>query len=126
MTKSFSREAESLIASLRSMPDPGSIRKDSGAKGLDSLIESCVERWHIGQRTPEETIMDNWERIIGDAFARRSRPERITSSGVLIIQVANPIVRRELIFMEGRILTALGSLPGCGHINHVILKAGNG
>jgi len=69
-------------------------------------------------------VLENWENIVGKTFARRCRPERIDPSGALIVQVPNATVRRELIFMEDRILTALGSIEGCGHIHRVVLKAG--
>ncbi len=125
MKQSFSREAESLIASLRSLPEEPLPKKDAGLKGLDSLIETCVEKYSIGQRTAEEEIIGNWERIVGPAFAARSRPERITASGCLLIQVPNPTLRREMIFLEGRILTALGSLSRCQHINRIVFKGGS-
>lgn len=124
MRRIFSREAESLIASLRSLPEEMESGQDTGIKEIGSLIETCVEKYSIGKRTPEEEIMENWNRIVGEAFATRSRPERITASGQLVIQVPNPTLRREMIFHEGRILTALGSLPSCHHIHGIHFKGG--
>ena len=100
MKKSFPNEVESLIASLRSIPEEGYIKYDKGTKGFGSLMEACVEKYHIGRKTPEEEILENWDRILGKSFANRCRPEKITASGCLIIQVPNPTLRRELIFME--------------------------
>ena len=125
MKKSFSNEVESLSASLRGIPEEDFIANDTGTKGIGSLVEACVEEYHIGKQTPEEEILENWERIVGKQFASRCRPERITSSGCLLIQVPNPILRREMIFLEDRILTALGSLKSCHHIQRVVLKGGN-
>ena len=124
MKSVFSKEAESLISSLRSLPEDPSPVRDAGTKPLGSLLEACIEKYHIGRRTPEETVLENWEKIVGESFAARCRPERIDPSGALIVQAGNATVRRELIFMQERILTALGSLPGCGHIHRVILKSG--
>lgn len=124
MKKPFSAEIESMITSLRALPEDRHYLKDRGVKPLDSLMEACIEKYHIGQNTPHESIMENWERIVGGPFAKRCRPERIESR-TLIIQVANPTLRREIAFMEGRILTALGSLKGCQHINRIVLKSGN-
>ena len=107
------------------MPETNWPKRDAGAIGLDSLIETCIEKHSIGQSTAEEEILDNWERIVGKTFASRSRPEKITASGYLIIQVPNPTLRREMIFMEGRILTALGSLPKCQHVSRIIFKGGS-
>lgn len=120
----FSRHHENLIASFRNLPeDPGS-EKDIGTKSLGSLIETCVERFHIGKNTPEESIQENWPRIVGAEFAGRCRPERIDRSGALLVQVPNPTLRRELIFHEERILTVLQSLPDCRHVKRVVLKGG--
>lgn len=125
MKERFSREAQSLISSLRELPEDDALSPSPSAMPLDSLIEACIERHHIGKRTPQETILENWSRIVGESFARRCRPERIDASGTLIVQSSNATVRRELMFMEDRILTALGSMEGCQHIRRVILKAGN-
>ncbi|MFO7726650.1 MAG: DUF721 domain-containing protein [Oceanipulchritudo sp.] len=124
MPGKFSRRQERLIASFRGLQADPVPARDSWAKSMGSLIETLVERHHIGKKTPEESIQENWTRIVGEAFARRCRPERIDRSGALIVQVPNATVRRELIFSEGRMLTAIGSLPDCHHINRIILKAG--
>lgn len=120
----FNRQVEALIANFRDIPeDPGNL-SGAGAKPLSSLLETCIERYHIGKHTPEETIQENWHRIAGSAFAKRCRPERIDRSGALVVQVPNATVRRELIFHEERILAVLSSLPGCQHIRSVVLKSG--
>jgi hypothetical protein len=123
-TMKFDRHVESLIASFRNMPEELFSSRDSGPKEIGSLLESLIERHHIGRRTPEESIQENWVRIVGPDFAKRCRPERIDASGALIVQVPNATVRREMIFHEDRILTVLGSLEGCQHVNRVVLKAG--
>ena len=124
MKKPFSEDVEDLISSLRDLPQNPSSFKDRGTKPLDSLLEACIERYHIGRNTPEEAVMKHWERIVGGPFAKRCQPERI-QAGALIIQVANATLRRELMFMESRILTALGSIPECQHIHRIVLKSGN-
>lgn len=124
MVRKFTPDEERLIASFRQIPEDSASLGDFGAASFGSLVESLVERYHIGKSTPEESIQENWARIVGPLFAKRCRPERVDPSGALIVQVPNATVRRELIFSEGRILTALGSLPGCQHINRVVLVAG--
>ena len=123
MKKAFSKEAESLITSLRRLPDQKSKSRNKGTKSFGSLLEACIERYHIGKQTPEERILENWVRIVGPSFANRCRPERIDGT-TLIVQAPNSVVRQELKFMENRIITALGSLKGCQHIHRVATKAG--
>lgn len=120
----FSRQAEELIADLRSIPHHRSRARDRGTKPLDSLIEVCLERHHIGRETTEETIMRNWKRIIGERFAARCAPVRIDARRRLIIGVPNASLRRELQFHEDRIMTALRSIEGCKDLRGVILRAG--
>ncbi|NDV61157.1 DUF721 domain-containing protein [Puniceicoccales bacterium CK1056] len=124
MVRKFSPREERLIANFRNVPEDTTLPADYRSTSFGSLIETLTEKYHIGKSTPEEAILKNWPRIVGPAFAKRCRPERIDYSGALIVQVPNATVRRELIFAEGRILTALGSIPGCSHINRVVLKAG--
>lgn len=124
MDKAFSKEAESLITSLRQLPEQQSKARNKGTKSLGSLLETCIERYHIGKQTPQERILENWERIVGPSFANRCQPERIDGN-TLIVQAGNSVVRQELKFMEHRILTALGSLEGCQHIHRVATKAGH-
>lgn len=119
----FSRSGEELIRQFRGLPVDPAESRNTGPRPLDSLLETCIERHHLGKNTPEETILENWARIVGSGNARRCRPERIDRGGTLIIQVGNATLRRELMFMEDGILTALGSLPDCGHIHRLRLKA---
>ena len=123
MKKAFSKEAESLISSFRGYPQKPSRAWDAGTKPFGSLLEACIQKYHIGKSTPEELILENWVRIVGPTFSKRCRPERI-DSGTLVVQAANSVVRQELQFMESRILTALGSLKGCQHIHRIVTKAG--
>lgn len=120
----FSRQAETLIADLRSIPARSSRAIDRGAKPMDSLVEICLERHQIGRETVEEKIMRNWTDVIGKDFAARCVPLRVDARQRLIIGVSNPILRRELQFREDRIMTALRSMEGCDHIRGVVLRAG--
>lgn len=120
----FSRDVENLIANLRNLPEKRSRAREHPTKDLASLIENCFEHYEIGKETPESIIAENWTQIIGERFASRCALERIDRSGRMVIQVANPILRRELGFVEDRIMTRVRSLNRCGHIQGVVFKAG--
>jgi hypothetical protein len=123
--RTFNAFEENEIAHFLGLPDADKPAIDRSAKPMDSLVELLIERYHLDRETPEEVVLRNWTRIVGENFANRCYPERISQSGSLIVAVPNTVVRRELMFMEDRILTALGSLPGCGHIRAVVLKSGH-
>ena len=122
--KPFSARIEQLVSNFRGLPESTHWFRDKGTKAFSSALETCIEQYHIGRSTPEELILENWERIVGQTFAKRCRPERIDGN-TLLIQVPNATLRRELMFMESRILTALGSLDGCQHVNRIALKSGS-
>ncbi len=113
-----------LISSLRGFEAPQSRATDRGTKGLDSVIEACIERYQIGKETPEETIARNWRSIVGEQFAHLCAPERIDNTNTLLIKAPGAVARRELVFREARIMTALRSLPGCGRIRGIAFRAG--
>jgi hypothetical protein len=113
-----------LIAALRGIPEPQSQAITRGAKTLGNLVDVCCKRYAIGHDRPEDTIQQNWPAIIGAAYAARSAPERINNSKMLVVQVANPSIRRELMFCEDRIMTALRALPDCQHIRGIVFRAG--
>lgn len=120
----FTRYVENLIANFREVPRKRSRMVDRGAKPLDSIIEVCLERHHIGKETPEECLLSHWTQIVGERLAGRCSPLRIDARQVLIIAVSNPSLRRELQFHEDRIMTAIRSIEGCAHIRGVYFRAG--
>ncbi len=122
--RTYKPHVRDLISSLRGFEAPESRATDRGTKGLDSVIEACIERYQIGKDTPEETIARNWRSIVGEQFAHLCAPERIDNTDTLLIKAPGAVARRELVFREARIMTALRSLPGCGHIRGIAFRAG--
>lgn len=98
--------------------------REKHTRPMGSLVEVCFKRYAIGEKTPEQVIMENWPRIVGENFASRCAPERIDARKNLIIKVSNPTLRRELQFIEDRMMTKLRSLESCGHIRGIVLRAG--
>lgn len=120
----FSRSVENLIANFREVPGSRSRLVERGTKPFDSIVEVCIEKYHLGRETPEECVLSHWTQIVGERLAGRCRPLRIDARQNLIIAVSNPSLRRELQFHEDRIMTALRSIEGCAHIRGVIFRAG--
>ena len=113
-----------LIADFRGVPLDDTFSARASGKAMGSIIETCFARYGIGKESPQETVLRNWRQIIGPHFCDRCAPEKIDASAKLVIRVENPILRRELHFMEDRIMTALRSLPGCTHIRGIVFRAG--
>lgn len=119
----FSESAQSLLASLRGIR-PESVRgRENSATGLDSLMEVLERRHRIGEGRPEQAVMAHWGEIMGAHNARRASPLRI-ERGRLLVQVSNPVLRRELGFHKQTILERLKKIPGCAGIREITFRAG--
>lgn len=123
MPSAFSRDIENLIAQFRGLPRNLSRSTLRESRPIDSLIQSCLKSYKIGETRPEEQIMANWKDIVGQKNAHRSRPKTI-SRGSLVIVVANPTIRNELQFDREQIIKRLCNLSGCANISDITFIAG--
>lgn len=120
----FSRNVENLIANLRGLPENRSRSRLRPELRIDSVVEVLLERHQIGQTKPAETIMAHWKELVGSTAAHRCAPLRIDERGNLFVAVANPVIKQELLFRKRQILARLQQLPGCEHLNDIVLRAG--
>ena len=91
---------------------------------MDTLIETLIQEYKIGELRPEENLITHWRTIMGGAHADRCRPQRIDKEHRLIVAVSNPILRQELTFRQKEILNRLKKISGCEEIDEIIFKAG--
>ncbi len=120
----FGRDVENLIAALRGLPEDRSRSIIREPLSADRLMGQVLEKYRLGGKTPEDTIMENWSGLVGAANAEYSHLMRIDERKRAIIGVSNPIVRQELFFHRKEVLDRLRKLPGCGQVRAVILRAG--
>lgn len=113
-----------LLNEFKGLPQDRLEYDVSSSKPIDSLIEVLINRYHIEQATPEETIMSHWRELLGETNAHRCSPVRLDAQQTLHIAVSNPTLRRELMFNQRTILQRLQQLPGCDHIRAIRLVAG--
>ncbi len=120
----FPWREQRLLNEFRGLPLNREEANKASAKPIDSLVEVLLNRYQIGQCKPEETIMGHWRELMGDVNAYRCSPVRIDAQSILHVAVGNPVLRRELIFEEKKILGRLRELPGCDFIREVRFVAG--
>jgi len=120
----YSRDTNNLIASLRGLPADRSVAKLRPAFELGTLIEVLEQKYKIGQEKLEDTIARHWVEVVGEHAAHRSSPQKIVSGAILLVQVANPMLRQELQFQQNKILDRLHRLPGGGVIKALNFRAG--
>lgn len=111
----FPRSVENLIAQLRGLPTNSSKSSLRPTKSIDALIDFNLKSLNLGSARPEEVIMANWKDIVGEKNAHRSCPKTITRN-ILIITVANSVLRNELEFEKISILKRIQALAHCKKI----------
>lgn len=108
-----SRDVQKLLSAFRSLPESEARPVGRDAKSLSDAISDVVKKYGLEAPRPEQKIVENWTAIVGEAFAGRCGPKRITHDGKLVIQVMGATARQELAFRKRDILTAVRKLPGC-------------
>ncbi|MEX2382104.1 MAG: DUF721 domain-containing protein [Opitutales bacterium] len=120
----FPRHVENLIASLRGFPPDRSRSRLRETAPIGQLISGVIEKYRIGMPSIEETIMQNWDRVVGPANTGFVNLLKIENERRVLVAVSNPIVRQELFFHRKLILERIKALPGCGQIRELVLRAG--
>ncbi len=120
------RRAQRILAAFYGVPQHAIHDPWAGKPPLpaDSIMEVLLEKHRIGKPRTEEVIMEHWSHLVGSVAAHRCSPHRIDPAGVLHVVVANPILRRELLFQKRQILARLSSLQGCESIREISFQAG--
>ena len=107
------RDVQKLLNAFRSLPASEARPVGREAKSLGDAISDVVKRYGLKEPRPEQKIVENWTAIVGEAFAGRCGPKRITHDGKLVIQVMGATARQELAFRKRDILAAVRKLRGC-------------
>ena len=110
-----------LLNAFRSLPESESRPRGRDPKSLSDAVTEVVKKYSLEEPRPEQKIVENWTAIVGEAFAGRCGPKRITHDGKLVIQVMGATARQELAFRKRDILAAVRKLPGCRIIKAVTL-----
>jgi hypothetical protein len=120
----FSKLAEALVGDLRGIaPDDPPRAKRRAMQPLASVVEQLLQKHQIGRESPEHTIRDNWNTIVGPANASYSHPAMIERNQ-LIVLAGHAVVRNELFLHREEIVARIKKLPGCGHVKAIHLRAG--
>ncbi len=119
----YSRRTNNLIATLRGLPEDHSESKLRPAFSLGALIEVLEQRYKIGEEKIEDVIAKHWSEVIGEKNAHKCSPQKVVSGAILLIQVANPMLRSDLEFEKQKILDRIHRLPGCGVIKALNFRA---
>ncbi|HVU39095.1 MAG TPA: DUF721 domain-containing protein [Opitutales bacterium] len=120
----YPRQTNNLIATLRGLPEDRSVAKLRPAFQLAALIEVLEQRYKIGQEKVEDLLAKHWMELVGEHAAHRSCPQKIVGGSILLVRVANPMLRANLEFEKQKILDRIHKLPGGGAIKALNFRAG--
>jgi len=110
-----------LIADFLELPVPEDPAKRSHPLSMKQVVEKAWANWGIGQeKSPEEALTENWEKIVGRKFAGKCAPERLTEkTGTLFIKTASGPIKQELGFEKKQILLKIQKLEGCSFVKEL-------
>ena len=107
------RQVQKLLNAFRALPECESRPVGRDARSLSDTLAEVIKHYAIGEPRPEQKIVEHWKEIVGEAFADRCGPRRITHDGKLVIQVMGATVRQEMAFRKQEILAAVRKIRGC-------------
>lgn len=143
----ISREAEKALAAFRGIPfmygdgrshfavwaheqrldgRPFSFRERGTREGkpVSAFLPRLIQEYHLDGSTPEQTIQDHWEEVVGRTLAAFSYLMKIQKNGTAVVGVSHAVAKEEMRLQKKTILKRLQSLPGCSHLENLILRAG--
>ena len=94
------------------------ISKQREPISMKDLIEKTWANWGMGEeKTPEQSISENWHKIVGKKLNMKCAPERLQpSNGMLYVKTSGGPVKQELSFQKKKILDKIKNLEGCDKV----------
>ena len=82
------------------------IRRSSKPEEIGKILTRSLRNLGIERRLKEESIVLNWNRLVGERIASQANPLKIRDS-ILFVRVENASWRNELFFMKRKIIEEL-------------------
>lgn len=112
----FSRDAEKLIASLRGLQAPtGMPRNCRPSISLGQCLERALSGYTLSQTPFQQTLAENWPKLLPSQFSKEVRIEKLSSDGTLVLKASAGPLRTELKFIAPSLLLRIQALEG-GHV----------
>jgi predicted nucleic acid-binding Zn ribbon protein len=82
------------------------IRRSNNPEQIGRILTKNLRNLGIDRRLKEESIVLNWNRLVGERIASKANPLRVRDS-ILFVSVENASWRNELFFMKRKIIEEL-------------------
>lgn len=86
---------------------------------MDKVLLRTLKGLRIDRRIKEETVLLNWNRVVGDRIASQTTPLRVKDS-ILFVKVENASWRNELVFLKGKIIKELNQSVKANVIKDIV------
>ncbi len=86
---------------------------------MDKVLLRTLKGLRIDRRIKEETVLLNWNKVVGDRIAPQSTPLRVKDS-ILFVKVENASWRNELVFLKGKIIKELNQSVKANVIKDIV------
>lgn len=118
MKFNFSKRFRNLIANFRELPEENTFSVLRKPKTIGFAIQRVMQE-SMSTKTTKDIIQENWSKIIGEKFDKRTIPTKITDDNVLVVTCQNVVIRSEMAFLKPSIIDKVRSLPRCESITDV-------
>ena len=95
------------------------LRRASQPERIDQVLNRTLKGLKIEKRIKEETVILNWNRVVGERIAKESNPLKVKDS-ILFVKVENASWRNELVFLKSNIIRELNQSVGENVIKEIV------
>lgn len=82
------------------------IRRSNNPEPIGKILTKNLKNLGLDRRLKEESIVLNWNRLVGERIASKANPLKVRDS-ILFVSVENASWRNELFFMKRKIIEEL-------------------
>jgi len=82
------------------------IRRSNNPEQIGKILTKNLRNLGLDRRLKEESIVLNWNRLVGERIASKANPLKVRDS-ILFVSVENASWRNELFFMKRKIIEEL-------------------
>ena len=107
-----------LLSDFLELPMGEDLSKHRAPLSMKELVEKTWANWGLGNEvTPEQSISENWHKLVGKKLHLKCAPERFhQSSGILYVRTSGGPVKQELSLQKKSIINKIKNLDGCREI----------
>ena len=95
------------------------LKRTSQPERIDQVLIRTLKGLKIERRIKEETVILNWNRVVGERIAKESLPLKVKDA-ILFVKVENASWRNELVFLKGNIIRELNQSVGKNVIKEIV------